>query len=157
MNAQHVASQKEKKKIFLPPINYINKNNYFPIINTEANLIRINSYINKFNKPIHFKSNSCIKNSLKKLNEKNITDSLIINEKSMYIEKVESVECEDNLKIKNKKNKKKLYDGVKASLQKQNKVRSKIKKKLDVKLAQLFHLQYRKDKKNNSNDNMHYN
>ena len=157
MNAQHVASQKEKKKIFLPPINYTNKNNYAPIINTEVNSIKINSYINKFNTPIHYKSNSCIKNSLKKLNEKNITDSLTINEKSMSIDKVESVECEDNLKIKNKKNKKKLYDGVKASLQKQNKVRSKIKKKLDVKLAQLFHLQYRKDKKNNSNDNCNYN
>ena len=157
MNAQHVASKKEKKKIFLPPINYTSKNNYSPVINTEVSPIRINSYINKYNNPIYFKSKSCIKNSKKKLNEKNISDSLIINEKSMSIDKIESVEYEDNIKIKKKKNKKKLYDGVKASLQKNNQSQSKTKKKIDVKLAQLFHLQFRKDKKNNSNNNSSYN
>jgi len=153
MNAQHVASKKEKKKIFLPPINYTNKNNYVPVINTEANSIRINSYINKIKTPIQFKSNNFMKNSLKKLNEKNFSDSLIINEKSMSKENVESFEFENKINIKNKKNKKKLYDGVKASLQKKNNSQNKTKKKIDIKFAQLFHLQFRKEKKNNSNDN----
>ena len=153
MNAQHVASKKEKKKIFLPPINYTNKNNYAPVINTEINSVRINSYINKINTPVQFKSNNLMKNSLKKSNEKNLSDSLIVIEKSMSIDKVEIVECEDNINIKKKKNKKRLYDGIKTSLQKKNNSQNKSKKKIDIKLAQLFHLQFRKDKKNNSNDN----
>ena len=153
MNAQHVASKKDKKKIFLPPINYTNKNNYAPVINTEINSVRINSYINKINTPVQFKSNNLMKNSLKKSNEKNLSDSLIVIEKSMSIDKVEIVECEDNINIKKKKNKKRLYDGIKTSLQKKNNSQNKSKKKIDIKLAQLFHLQFRKDKKNNSNDN----
>ena len=153
MNAQHVASKKEKKKIFLPPINYTNKNNYPKVINTEVNSNRINSYLNKIKTPVQLKNNNIMKNSLKTLNGKNLSDSMIIIEKSMSIDKVESVDYEDNIIIKNKKNKKKLYDGVKASLQKKNNLQNKSKKKIDIKLAQLFNLQFRKDKKNNSKDN----
>ena len=154
MNAQHVASKKEKKKIFLPPINYSNKNIYIPVINTEVNSSRINSYKNKINTPIRIKSNqNFMKNSIKKLNEKNLSDSLIINEISMSNGKVESAESEDKINIKSQKNKKRLYEGVKAYLQKKNKTEKKNKKKIDIKLAQLFHIQFRKDKKNNSNDN----
>ena len=153
MNAQHVASKKEKKKIFLPPINYTSKNNYPKVINTEVNSNRINSYLNKIKTPVQLKNNNIMKNSLKTLNGKNLSDSMIIIEKSMSIDKVESVDYEDNIIIKNKKNKKKLYDGVKASLQKKNNSQNKSKKKIDIKLAQLFNLQFRKDKKNNSKDN----
>ena len=150
MEAQRVASKKEKKKIFLPPIIYSNQRQ----LNTENNIKIINSYDNKIENWINspFKLNRSkyyIKTSLKKGSGQNLNDSSSANEKSL--DKSESIiEGIDNSN-KSKYNKK-LYDGVKETLQKKARTKSKIKKNIDLKFAQLYNIQFRKDKKNNSND-----
>ena len=150
MEAQRVASKKEKKKIFLPPIIYSNQKP----INTENNIKIINSYNNKIlnrtNSPFKLnKSKFYIKTSLKKESELNLNDSLFANEKSL--DKSESLIEIENNSNKSKYNKK-LYDGVKENMQKKARTRSKFRKKNDIKFAQLYNIQCRKDKKNNSTD-----
>jgi hypothetical protein len=150
MEAQRVASKKEKKKIFLPPIIYSNQKP----INTENNIKIINSYNNKIlnrtNSPFKLnKSKFYIKTSLKKESELNLNDSLFANEKSL--DKSESLIEVENNSNKSKYNKK-LYDGVKENMQKKARTRSKFRKKNDIKFAQLYNIQCRKDKKNNSTD-----
>ena len=150
MEAQRVASKKEKKKIFLPPIIYSNQRP----INTENNIKIINSYNNKIsswnNSPFKLnKSKFYNKISLKKGSGPNLNDSLFANEKSL--DKSQSIiEVENN--SNKSKNNKKLYDGVKENMQKKARTRSKIRKKIDIKFAQLYNIQFRKDKKNNSID-----
>ena len=150
MEAQRVASKKEKKKIYLPPIIYSNQRP----LNTENSIKIINSYNNKIgnrtNGPFKLnKSKYYTKGSLKRGNRTNINDSLFANEKSL--DKSESIIEIENNSNRSKYNKK-LYDGVKENLQKKARTRSKIRKKNDIKFAQLYNIQCRKDKKINTND-----
>ena len=149
MEAQRVASKKEKKKIFLPPIIYSSQRQ----LNTENNIKIISSYNNKItnrtNSPFKLKKSQYYKASLKKGSGPKLNDSLLANEKSL--DKSESIiEIEDN--SNKSKNNSKLYDGMKEILQKKARTRSKFRKKIDIKLAQLYNIQFRKDKKNSSND-----
>ena len=149
INAQRVASKKEQKKIFLPPINYSSQQFYNPHLNTEVNYNKKNNIKYKKldeNENSNKNKNNTIKSNIKERNRLNLNDSLIINN-SYSVDKAKSKydDTEDDIQL----NFKKIHDGLKKNLYMNIKT-SKIKKKFDFKKAQLYNIQYRKDKRNNS-------
>ena len=153
INAQRVANKKERKKIFLPPINYSTQQFFNPYLNTEGNYNKKNNYTyKKLNyyetsyKNKYQKKNDTIQSNLKKRDSLNLNDSLIINS-SYSVDKAKSKY--DDSEDETHDNFKKIHGGLKTNLYMNIKA-SKIKKKFDFKQAQLYNIQYRKDKRNNS-------
>ena len=151
MNAQHVANKKEKKKIFLPPINYPSQRIYEEILNSGSNTHKRNNKDNfEIETPIQLKHNQ-VCTTLKNCNTQYFNDSLNANNNNSAEKTLNKSESNDNNKKDNKK-RHNLYNGVKIIIQKEPKNQIKLMKKNDLKFVQLYNLQIRKDKKNNSND-----
>ena len=149
MNAQRVANKKESKKIFLPPLIFSSQKFYEPKLKTEINLNKksdINIKIFNQNENI-FKSkiNNDKFKSLLKEDNKNLNDTLIINN-SFSIENNKS-RNDDLESVGNLKN---IHEGLKTYSQKKEIRKSKITKKFNYKMAQLYNIHIRNDKKNNS-------
>ena len=151
MDAQRVANKKEKKKIFLPPINYSTQRFYNPKL-IEKNIIKKSPKKKKklYDEEVQFKlkKSDKITKTNKKISRNNLNDSLIISnslsEKSYY-----KSELIDNDKTQ-KSLRESFSDKIKINLIKKENPKSLIKKKFNFKMAQLYNIQYRKDKKNNN-------
>ena len=158
MKSQRVANKKTQKKIFLPPINFSSQRNYNPALSTEIynnskkNNIKIIKYPEN-ESPLRIKYNlennkSCFKDKEKENNSKYLNDSLVINNSfSGEKNKSKSDDIDEDEIVKNLK---RIHEGYKMNLQNKVKAKSKIKKKFDFKMAQLYNIQIRNGKKNNS-------
>ena len=147
MNAQRIANRKENKKIFLPPLIISSQKFYTPNLKNEINLNKISDIIKKLNQN-SFRpkiNNDIIKSPLKEDN-KNLNDSRIINNSFSMENKSRNDDLEtDNIHG----NLKKFHVELKANSQRKEK-KTKIKTKFNYKMAQLYNILIRKDKKNNS-------
>jgi CRP-like cAMP-binding protein len=154
MNAQRVANKKEHKKIFLPPINYSSQKFYNPKI-IENNFIKKNKKAKKINledSPFKLKKyNENIKTCLKKNSRNNLNESLNRN-KSFSERNNNKSEYSENDKTQ-RSIKDSFYDIMQINTNNKTKPKSLIKKKNYFKMAQLYSIQLRKDKKHTSLDN----
>ena len=143
VNAQRVASKKEQKKVFLPPLNYSSRKSYNPLLSTEFHSIKKNNFriIKRHPNRKSNKNNEFIDNS------KNLNDSLIINNSFSEKDKNKNIEEE---KDEIQKTLNKIHDGYKMNLYKNLNTKTSTKNKFNFKLAQLYNIQLRKDKINNS-------
>ena len=155
MNAQRVANKKEHKKIYLPPINYSSQQFYNPKF-TQINYVKKNKKkekkINLEESPFKYKKyDENVKTCLKKFSRNNLNDSL--NRNKSYSERNNRSECSENDKTQ-RSIKDSFNDIVQINLNKNAKSKSLVKKKNNYfKMAQLYSIQLRKDKKHNSLEN----
>ena len=151
INAQRMLNKKEKKKIFLPPLGFSFQKFYDPILRTEIFLNKKNDTIIKKTDSFKSKKNSDISKSSIKEDSKNLNDSLNLN--NSYSMDNNKSKNDDSEKNDFHENLKKVREGLILNYQKKVNRKSQIKQKFNFKLAQLYNIQIRKDKKNNSFEN----
>ena len=146
MNSQRIANKKEHKKIFLPPLNYSSQKKHNPLLITDYHAIKKNN-IRIIKKAENGNAFKFLQNNEPKENTNNLNYSLKIN--SSFSEKNKSKNTENN-EIQKSLNK--IHEEYQMNLQKNLKPKNKIKNKFNFKFAQLYNIQFRKEKKNNSMD-----
>ena len=128
------------------PLNYSSQKKHNPLLITDYHAIKKNN-IRIIKKAENGNAFKFLQNNEPKENTNNLNYSLKIN--SSFSEKNKSKNTENN-EIQKSLNK--IHEEYQMNLQKNLKPKNKIKNKFNFKFAQLYNIQFRKEKKNNSMD-----